>query len=178
MVVDLENAREVRFYNLQGKSYSNSFQAELNFIPVKKLDVRLAYRLFDVKAVYNNQLLAKPFTAKHRAFINLAYDFNGWKLDYTLNLAGNKRIPSTEANPSVYKLPAHSPSYITMNAQVSKTFGKKKLFDFYAGGENLANYFQRNAIIAADQPFGNYFDASMIWGPVTAGCFMQDSGIQ
>ena len=59
-----------------------------------------------------------------------------------------------------------SPSYVTMNAQVSKTIGKKKLFDLYLGGENLTNYFQEHAIIAADQPFSNWFDASMIWGPV------------
>ena len=39
-------------------------------------------------------------------------------------------------------------------------------FEIYAGGENLTNYFQKNVIIAADQPFGNYFDASMVWGPV------------
>ena len=44
VVVDLENAREVKFYNLDGKSYSNSFQAELSFEPARKFDVRLAYR--------------------------------------------------------------------------------------------------------------------------------------
>lgn len=167
VIVDLENAREVRFYNLQGKSYSNSFQTGLNFVPVKKLDVRLAYRFFDVKATYSNQLLEKPFTAKNRAFANLAYDLNGWKLDYTLNLVGSKRIPSTEANPANYKLDNRSPSYVTMNAQVSKSIGKKKLFDFYVGGENLTNYFQKTAILGAEKPFGNYFDASLVWGPVS-----------
>jgi hypothetical protein len=54
-----------------------------------------------------------------------------------------------------------------MNAQVSKSLGKKKLFDLYVGGENLSNYFQKNAILSATQPFSNYFDASMIWGPVS-----------
>ncbi|RYY68276.1 MAG: TonB-dependent receptor, partial [Chitinophagaceae bacterium] len=167
VVVDLENAREAKFYNLQGKSFSNSFQTEINFIPVEKLDVRLAYRLFDVKTTYSNELLEKPFTARHRAFANLAYDLSGWKLDYTLNLVGTKRLPSTSNNPASYKLPDYSPSYVTMNAQVSKSVGKKKLFDFYVGGENLTNYFQKNAIISADQPFGNYFDASLVWGPVS-----------
>jgi outer membrane cobalamin receptor/copper chaperone CopZ len=167
VVVDLENVREVNFYNLQGKSYSNSFQTEFNFIPVKKLEVRLAYRFFDVKTTYNNQLLEKPFTAKHRAFANLAYDRSGWKFDYTVNFIGAKRIPSTAENPEVYKLSDYSPAYITMNAQVSKTLGKKKLFDFYVGGENLTNYFQRISIIAANDPFGKYFDASMVWGPVS-----------
>lgn len=167
VVVDLENPTEAKFYNLQGKSYSNSFQAELAFTPVKKLDVRLAYRYFDVKSTFSGQLLEKPFTARNRAFANLAYDLNGWKIDFTLNVVGSKRIPSTEANPDGFKLPGHSPSYSTMNAQISKTFGKKKLFDVYIGGENLTGYIQKNAIIAAEQPFSRYFDASMIWGPVT-----------
>jgi outer membrane receptor for ferrienterochelin and colicins len=54
-----------------------------------------------------------------------------------------------------------------MNAQVSKTFGKDKAFDVYIGGENLTDYLQQTTILAADQPFGPYFDASMIWGPVS-----------
>lgn len=167
VVVDLENPREAKFYNLQGKSYSNSFQAEFAFVPVKKLDVRLAYRYFDVKTTYSGELLEKPFTAKNRAFANLAYDLNGWKFDYTLNVVGSKRIPSTEANPDGFKLANYSPSYATMNAQISITLGKKKLFDVYVGGENLTGYIQKHAIIAADQPFSRYFDASMIWGPVS-----------
>ncbi|MGN6164119.1 MAG: TonB-dependent receptor domain-containing protein [Flavisolibacter sp.] len=167
VVIDLENPRGVNFYNLNGKSYSNSFQTELSFMPAKKLELRLAYRFFDVKTNYGGKLLEKPFTAKHRAFANLAYDLNGWKIDYTINVTGRKRIPSTAENPAAYRLVDYSPSYITMNAQVSKSIGKEKLFDFYIGGENLANYFQNNTIIAAAQPFGNYFDASMIWGPVS-----------
>jgi hypothetical protein len=54
-----------------------------------------------------------------------------------------------------------------MNAQISKTLGKRHPMDFYVGTENLGNYYQKNPIIAADQPFSPYFDASMVWGPVT-----------
>jgi outer membrane receptor for ferrienterochelin and colicins len=167
IVADMENAREARFYNLQGKSYSNSLQAEINFTPVTKFDVRLAYRYFDVKTAYGSELLQKPLTSASRAFANLAYDLKGWKLDYTFNYNGRKRIPSTAANPGAYRLSDYSPSYILMNAQVSKSFGKEKLFDVYIGGENLTNYFQKNAIISAEQPFGPYFDASLVWGPIT-----------
>jgi hypothetical protein len=39
--------------------------------------------------------------------------------------------------------------------------------DFYVGVENIGNFFQQNTILSADQPFSPYFDASMIWGPVT-----------
>lgn len=167
VVVDMENPREINFYNLEGKSFSNSFQTEFNFIPVKSLDVRMAYRWFEVKTTYGTKLLSKPFTASSRAFVNLGYELKGWKLDYTVNYMGKKRIPSTTSNPAEYQLPKESPSYISMNAQVSKTLGKNKNFDLYVGGENLTNYFQKTTILAADQPFGNYFDASMIWGPVS-----------
>lgn len=167
VVVDLEDPRQVKFYNLQGKSYSNSFQTELSFMPVDKLDIRLAYRFFDVKTTYGNDLLQRPFNAKNRAFANLAYNLNGWKFDYTVNFIGSKRIPSTDENPTIYQLQKFSPAYVMMNAQISKSFGKDKLFDVYAGGENLTNYFQKNAILSASEPFGPYFDASMIWGPVT-----------
>ena len=167
VIADIETARMVRFYNLQGKSFSNSFQTEFNFTPLERFDVRLAYRLFDVKSTFSGELLPRPFIARHRAFANLAYELERWKLDYTVNFTGSKRIPSTSSNPAAYQLPSSSPSFVTMNAQVSTSVGKKKLFDLYVGAENLSNYFQKNAIIAADQPFSNYFDASMIWGPVS-----------
>ena len=167
VIVDLENARQVSFYNLAGKSFSNSFQAEFNFEPARKLEARLAYRFFEVKTTYDGLLLQKPFTAKNRAFANLAYGSSGWKFDYTFNYNGAKRIPGTSANLVQYQRSKRSPSYVLMNAQVSKILGKKHPIEIYLGGENLTDYFQKDAIIAADAPFGNYFDAALIWGPVS-----------
>jgi len=171
VITDLENPREVRFYNLNGKSYSNSFQTELNIEPIKKLEIRLAYRYFDVKTTYGNQLLERPFTAANRSFANLSYTIHGWKFDYTINYNGKKRIPDTQANPSQFQLNQYSPAYILMNAQITKSIGKKLPVDLYIGSENLSNYFQKDVIVAADQPFGPYFDASMVWGPVYGRMF-------
>lgn len=167
VVVDLENPGEISFYNLSGKSYSNSFQAEWSFEPIKKLNARFAYRLFDVKTTYNNQSLQKPLTSKHRVFANLGYEINSFKFDYTINYNGKKRLPSTTGNPVEYRLKDYAPGFVTMNAQVTKTFGKTTPFDVYLGGENLSNFIQPNAIIAVDKPFSNYFDAAQIWGPVS-----------
>lgn len=171
LVADLETAGQIKFYNLTGKSYSNSFQAEINAQPIRNLEVRIAYRLFDVKTTYGNTLLQKPFTAKNRAFINLGYEVKGWKLDYTVNYNSQKRIPSTAANPLPYQRSTTSPGYILMNAQVSKVVGKKHPVEFYLGGENLTNFFQKDAIIAAEDPFGSHFDASLVWGPITGRQF-------
>lgn len=57
----------------------------------------------------------------------------------------------------------HTPPQTRRSA---KKTGKKKLFDFYVGGENLTNYFQQRATLGADRPFCNRFDASMIRRPV------------
>lgn len=171
VVVDMENPQKVMFYQLKGKSYSNSFQTEFNFIPLKNLDIRLAYRYFDVKETYSGKLLQKPLVSKSRAFVNAAYEIKGWKLDYTVNFNGKKRIPNTTSNPVQYQRNEYSPSYVLMNAQISKTLGKDKSIDVYLGGENLTGYYQNNAIIAANQPFSSYFDASLIWGPVSARMF-------
>jgi hypothetical protein len=131
----------------------------------------LAYRLFDVKTTYGGLLLQKPLIAKNRAFANLAYEVDGWKFDYTISYNGVKRIPSTAANPVMYQKEDHSPSYVLMNTQVTKTFGKKNLMDVFIGGENLTNFYQKDAILSAGQPFGKYFDASLVWGPVSGRMF-------
>ena len=53
-----------------------------------------------------------------------------------------------------------------MNAQVSRVVGKKHPVELYLGGENLTNFFQRDVIVAGADPFGPFFDASLVWGPV------------
>lgn len=171
VVVDMENARFVKFYNLNGKSFSNSLQAELTLEPVDKFEVRLAYRYFDVKSTLDNKLMERQLISKNRAFVNLAYEVKGFKFDYTVTYNGKKRIPNTLANIPAYRLAGYSPDYVLMNTQVSKTFGKDKAVDVYIGAENLTNYFQKDVIIAAAQPFSQYFDASMVWGPISGRMF-------
>lgn len=171
VVVDYENPRELVFYNLKNGSYANSFQTEFRFMPLPRLELRSAYRLFDVQSHYRNAdaTLSKPLVARHRGFLNLSYHTadQGWHFDYTLNLTGQKRLPSTADNPVDYQMPEYSKTYSTMNAQVTKRIGKTRPIDIYVGGENLTNFFQKNPILAADQPFGNYFDTSMLWGPLS-----------
>jgi hypothetical protein len=167
VVVDMEDPHAIRFYNLNGKSNSNSLQAELSLVPVKNLDVRVAYRWFDVHTTYGSKLLQRPLTAVHRAFANLGYELKGWKVDYTANLVSTKRIPAMAGTMTDHQVANNqSPQYVTMNAQLSKTFGKEKAWDWYIGAENLGNYMQMKPIMGADQPFGPHFDASLVWGPI------------
>ncbi|MGN5954806.1 TonB-dependent receptor domain-containing protein [Sphingobacterium lactis] len=172
VVVDFENPDQVAFYNLDGKSYSNSLQADFRFMPANHFEVRMAYRMLDVQTDYESGKLQKPLTAKHRGFLNLAYNLHsGWSFDYTLNMVGKKRLPNTSTNPAPYQLANQSDAYVTMNAQVSRTFGKNKNFDIYIGGENLTNFYQKDPILAYDDPFGSNFDTNMLWGPIAGRMF-------
>lgn len=166
IIVDLDSdVREVQFYNLKGSSYSNSFQAQVDYELINRFDVRLAYRWYDVKATYGDELMAKPFVSAHRAFANLAYETrNKWKFDATVNWQGQKRLPSTMDNPIAYQRSDKSPSFFLLNAQVTKVWNDK--LDIYLGVENILDYKQADPIVAADQPFSENFDASMVWAPV------------
>jgi len=171
VVVDVEDPHFVSFYNLKGASFANSFQAQLDYEVIHHLDLRLAYRLYDVQTTYSGTLKEKPLVPRHRAFVNIGYATKkNWKFDYTIQWIGTKRVPALDNgnSPETY-----SPSYIQMNAQVSRSLSNT--FEVYLGGENLTNYVQHNAIVSSDHPFGTNFDAAMIWGPIMgrtiyAGC--------
>lgn len=166
VVVDIDaDPQKILFYNLNGKSFSNSVQVELNYELLPKFDIRLAYRWLDVQTNYSNTVLEKPLIAKHRAFINIAYETNKkWKFDFTTQWFSKKRLPYTGSNPSDKQLGNFSPDFIQMAAQVTKQFGNK--WDIYIGTENLINYMQDKPIISSAAPFSPYFDGSIIWGPV------------
>jgi len=84
--------------------------------------------------------------------------------DVTYNAIGKQRIPSTLNNPIAYQVPDTSKAYSLINTQITKTFNNN--MEFYIGAENLGNYQQEKAIIASDDPFGTYFDSTMIYAPI------------
>lgn len=166
IVVDLErSARTVVFYNLKGKSYSNSLQLQADVDLTKWFDLRLAYRYNDVKTTYGEDLLIKPLSSPHRAFANLAIKVGrGWEFDYTINRMSKVRIPFTGDNEASFQLSEYSDPYILSNVQITKSW--KNNFDLYVGGENIFNYKQKNPILSAGSPFGSNFDSSLVWGPI------------
>lgn len=165
VVVDIEKPGEVKFYNLKGKSFAHSFQAQLDYEPVRKLDVRLAYRYYNVQNTYDGVQKLKPLVAAHRAFLNAGYETkNNWKLDYTVQWIGPKRLPSRYSQHHATLQENNSPSFVQMNAQISKSW-KEGDIEVYLGGENLTNYMQHDLITGTNNPFGHNFDGSLIWGP-------------
>lgn len=172
VVVDLDHSpQQALFYNLDGKSFANSLQAEVSITPAKGLDFKAAYKYYDVQTQFTKGQLEKTLTPKHRWFANVAYEtpdthdnkHSQWKFDVTFNWLGEQRLPTTATNPLPYRLSDYAPSFATLNAQITRVFSKT--FEVYVGGENITNYKQANGILAANAPFGAYFDSTMQYAP-------------
>lgn len=166
VVVDLDNSsQQVSIYNLQGQSFANSAQVQLTYSPIRRLDVKAAYRYYDVQTDYQSGRLQRFLLSPHRAFINAEYKTKSkWAFDVTASWFGPKRLPTTANNPEELQLGNESPSFFVINSQITKTLGKK--WDVYIGAENLLDFRQERLIVDPTQPFGSNFDASIVWGPV------------
>ncbi len=166
LIIDMDvNTNEFHISNTNMRSFSNSFQAELALKPIKQLALRAAFKYYDVRAAFGGQLQQRVFVPKYRILLNGNYTTRNkkWTIDVTGNWIGRKRLPSTNTNPEEYQRSEISDSFWLLNSQITYKF---KRFDLYFGGENILNVIQNNAIIAANDPFGAYFDATQIWAPI------------
>ena len=170
VVVDWENPQRISFYNLDGESYANSFQTEVNYYVDDFTSLRLAYKFYDIETDYFSGKLSKPLTPNHRLFANISYetkkidDIKQWKFDLTYNFIGEQRLPDTSTNTVEYQLEEYSNSYSLLNTQITKVFTEK--FEIYFGVENLTDLKQKNPILASDDPFGDSFDSTIIYAPI------------
>ncbi len=160
-VIDIDNADgNVNISNLKGKSYSNSFLVEFNFEVLKGLDLKMAYRLEDVKTTYHGKLLQKPLQALNKGLVALSYKTPNekWQFDVNTSINGKRRLPNSFANDNGKRF---SPRYVLLNAQIMKIFKHAELF---VGCENITNYRQKDVILGT--PFGSQFDTYQVYAPI------------
>lgn len=173
-IVDLDqDVHSITIYNLNGAfngygnvSRSHSAQVELILKPFTRFELTLAYRYNDVRYMSNGIQREKVLTSPHKGLVNVNYStrYDKWKFNVTLQVNGPQRLPDTHLNPTEYQRPEYSNPYCILNAQITKKFRR---WEIYLGGENLLNYKQKDPIVSADNPFGEYFDATMIYAPIT-----------
>ena len=167
VVTDLDSdPHTVHFTNLDGDSYSHTWQVEAAYPFFDGFTMTATYRRTNVKSTYGGILKEKPLTNKYKGLLTASYapGLGKWQFDVTLQLNGGGRMPTAyttnEGQPSWserYK------GYEQLSAQVTRFF---RYWSIYAGGENITGFKQKNPIIGADDPWGSYFDSTMIWGPI------------
>lgn len=166
VVMDLDrSANDVYFYNLDGKSYSNAAQLDINIEPIERFNITLAGRYNDVQTTYSGELKQKPYVAKWKGLVVLSYKtkYDKWMFDLTTQFNGRQRVPLNVGYTNEY-----ADAYIYMLGQITRKF---KTFDIYLGVENLTDYKQEVPVFGADQPFSNQFDASVVYAPVMGRLF-------
>lgn len=176
IVVDvMQSSQQVLFYDLKGSSYANSLQVDFNLEIMKHLNLRTAYKYYDIATDYLSGSFQRPLQAKHRFFGNIEYETHisdegqQWRFDATINWLGKQQLPTTSANPVEDRFPNFSPSFSTLNLQA--TLQQSSTFEMYFGAENIGNYRQTNAILGDHNPFGMYFDTSIVYAPVFGQMF-------
>jgi outer membrane cobalamin receptor len=145
----------VVFKNLSNNSLATVLQAEFAYTLMRGLDLRVAYKFQDVRAFFNGSLQTQVLLPRQRIFTNVAYQTRNKRWDYDL----------TYSRYSAVRLPrgGQGKPWALLNAQVTRNWKKIEL---YLGGENLLNVMQQSPIIAAQNPFGEDFDATEIWSPI------------
>ena len=164
LVVDRESsASQILLTALDGQSFANSYQLELLYELLPRLDITAAYRVNDVRQTINHELVRKPLVSKYKGLVTINYTdrLKKWMFDYNAQLNGGGRLPIVVG--SQLNSPTEFPSFTVMNAQVTRYF---RYWNLYVGAENLLNYTQDHPVLDAERPFGNEFDATRIWGPV------------
>ena len=166
-IIDYEsNPKELRITNLDGQSYSHTFQVDATYPLFEGLTLTAAYRLNDVKTTYNHQLMEKPQTSRYKGLVTASYKtpLGLWQFDATLQLNGGGRMPTPVDG--LWDERFHG--YGQLQAQVTRWF---RHFSVYVGGENLTGFRQKHTIIGADNPWSDRFDPTMVWGPVHGAMF-------
>lgn len=158
-----KDPHKVSFYNLEGKSFSNSFQTELFWEVFRGFTINAAWRLNDVKQTINGMLREIPLTSRYKGLLSLSYAtrLNKWQFDVTGQFNGGGRMPDPDVTNVLWD--KEFKPYNVYNVQITRNYKK---WSIYAGAENLLNFSINNPIINSENPWSENFDGSMIWGPV------------
>lgn len=171
VIIDYETPHMLTIGNLEGKSYSHTFQIEATYESSFGLTATAAWRLNDVKTTYQGKLLEKPLTSKYKGLFTVSYStpLDIWQFDVTLQLNGGGRMPAPYLlQNGEWSWGERFPSYPMLNFQATRWF---RHFSIYAGAENITNYRQKNPIIGSADPWGPDFDSTLVWGPIDGKMF-------
>lgn len=164
VIVDQESTQSyTEFYNLDGKSFTNTYQVDFSVDPFERFNIMATFRYTDAKVTLKDQgLVERPLTSRYKGVLNMQYAtaMSRWTFDFTAQVNGPMRLPNFAAKAWGMK---YSPVYPMLFAQVTRKF---RGFDVYVGGENLTGFRQKDAIINAANPFSADFSANCIWGPL------------
>jgi len=148
------NPTQIIYDNLNGKSVSKGFSANIDVVFNNGLKVLLGGTLQDVKSTEEGITKRQILTETYSGTWNVSYTMRPWHLtiDYTGNLYGPMRLPILgETDPRS----EYSPTWSIQNIQF--TYKGLQNFEFYGGIKNLLDWTPNRGnpfiIARANDPF-------------------------
>jgi outer membrane receptor for ferrienterochelin and colicins len=169
VVVDWETPGAISFYNLNGRSHAQSAQFSASSRFGDHVEFRFAYKAYDIHTAYISGEKRVPLQPKTRWFAFMGFeahkkDQKQWRADVTFHRVGQQRLVATASLPS-----RNAHGFSLLSSQLTRQFSDT--FSVYAGGENLLDVKQADAVLDASNPFGVNFDTSQVYSPVFGRMF-------
>ena len=172
-VIDQERTnRFTTVANATGPAQTLSALASFRIEPLKGLGLKAAYKYVHSEQEYADGIVREvPYVARWRGLFSADYELPNkrWRFNSHLQLVGPQRLPGEGALDLISEDIAESvvfesPVFALLAAQATYVF--YDMLELYAGGENLTDYRQPNAILGAANNDATYFDASRVYAPL------------
>ncbi len=164
-VLDIEEAWQVRFYPGERSARYQTFFVETRYEWQDQFRFSVSYKHQEVWWPLRGGNRMRPLLPRDRlAFWLTANPLSRrWQVDFLAAYTGWIRVPSTAAWPEPYQRSTTGGFFWIVTPQFTYRIDQ---WEVQVAIENLFNYRQSRPVIAADQPWGPYFDHSLIWGPI------------
>ena len=171
VVIDLEqNLPEMpvaSIFSLNGKSRTGMLGATISYPVLEQVTIKIGSRFQSNKMQFSKEYKDQIFIPKWRGMTSIDWESNQkkWLWNFTIQLVGPMRFPDKTNYPHELKHDHEgwTKPYLLAQTQLNYKF---KEIDLYVGCDNLTNFTQHNAIIAADTPHSNYFNAVEVYAPI------------
>lgn len=173
VVMDWDSVGYLKMYALDqdggARSISQTAQFETQFSPLKRLDIRLAYRYVNAYVDYATGRRDLPFISKNKLYSNIAYSTKMFGknqrvlFDVTAKWSDRQRMPMHQDD-TLFGIGAYSPTFWMINGQIA--LAKEEKWDVYLGVENIFNYRQNRVVVYSHPESGSTtFDSNFSYAP-------------
>lgn len=158
------DAHSIHFTASHGKSYFHRVNVNAVVPLFTNLSMKASYIYEDARETLTNDKLTEvPFVPRHNAGIEMSYSLMGkWQLKASYNYLAGIRTPEASNIEPLWESTTYS--YDLLSVRLEKTFRDR--FKLYAGGCNMTDSKQKNAVIKPLDTWGDSFDSSMIYMPL------------
>ena len=164
-VLDIEDPWQARLYRGEKPASYQTLFMEVRYEWQDQLRVSVSYKHQEVWWPLRGTFQMRPLLPRDRltCWVTANPLSRRWQVDLLAAYTGWIRVPSTAAWPETYERSTTGGFFWIVTPQLTYRLDQ---WEAQVAVENVFNYRQPAPVIAADQPFGPYFDHSLIWGPI------------